>query len=325
MKGKRLRSLDIAKGIAIILVVIGHAIPDASARQGISSPALEILFSVIYSFHMPLFFLISGYFVDTLSAAVSRKQLIWKKFQRLMIPYLFVGLAYAPCKIILSQYANDPFQAANLWKMLIGVNPDGELWFLYSLFVISAFAYIFRAKVGIKWMIGSCMMGGGVASLIHNIPGNVFFFQFFFFLGLYIRQQNPEWIDRISTRTFLICIVLWMGLNVPYYYGSPVFVKLLTGTFGSIATLYISARLAKSDALLVRWLEIAGKYCMEIYILSDIVKIPIRILLWSKLHLYYAAFCVCTVADIILPVFCKKYLISRFPILDFLLFGEKRK
>ena len=161
MGENRLRSLDIAKGIAIILVVIGHAIPDATTAQGISSFALGILFSIIYSFHMPLFFLISGYFVDTVSETVSRKQQIGKKFQRLMVPYLFVGLAYAPCKLLLSQYANAPFQVSNLWKMVIGVNPDGELWFLYSMFVISAFAYAMRARVGIKWMIGSCIIGGG--------------------------------------------------------------------------------------------------------------------------------------------------------------------
>lgn len=31
---KRNRALDIAKGIAIILVVMGHAIPDATTKQG---------------------------------------------------------------------------------------------------------------------------------------------------------------------------------------------------------------------------------------------------------------------------------------------------
>ena len=165
----------------------------------------------------------------------------------------------------------------------------------------------------------------GGADLIPNIPGNILFFQFFFFLGLYIRQHHPAWIHQISARTFWICVILWMGLNVPYYYGSPIFIKLLTGTFGSIAVLYISAQCAKLDTLPIQWLEIAGKYCMEIYILSDIIKIPFRILLWSKLHLYYAAFVVCTVADTVLPVLCKKYIISHFPLLNFFLFGEKRK
>ena len=128
--------------------------------RGISSGSLALLHSLIYSFHMPLFFLISGYFLNTLSAARSRKEQIWKKFQRLMVPYVFVGLAYAPCKLLLSQFANDPFRLSNLWKMVIGVNPDGELWFLYSLFVISVFAIATRARVGNKWIICSIISGG---------------------------------------------------------------------------------------------------------------------------------------------------------------------
>lgn len=160
MSEKRLRALDIAKGIAIILVVIGHAVPDATTHMGIQSEGLAILNRLIYSFHMPLFFLISGYFVNTLAENQSRVSAIWKKFQRLMVPYIFVGLCYAPCKLLLSQFANDPFHLSNLWKMVIGVNPDGELWFLYSLFVISAFAYLTKAKVGKAWIVCSGIIGG---------------------------------------------------------------------------------------------------------------------------------------------------------------------
>ena len=157
----RLRMMDIAKGIAIILVVIGHAIPDASTHNGIASPGLKIIYDMIYSFHMPLFFLISGYFVNTLISKTTMLISIKKKFQRLLFPYIFVGLCYAPCKLLLSRFANDPFHLSNLWKMLIGINPDGELWFLYSLFVISTFSYLMRVKVGKLWIICSGIIGGG--------------------------------------------------------------------------------------------------------------------------------------------------------------------
>ena len=48
--GKRLDYMDAVKGIGILLVVMGHNL------QGI--PALT---SWIYSFHMPLFFIVTGY------------------------------------------------------------------------------------------------------------------------------------------------------------------------------------------------------------------------------------------------------------------------
>ena len=52
---KRIVTLDIAKAICIILVVIGHYIPD-------NSPDWYVLMrTFIYSFHMPLFMFASGF------------------------------------------------------------------------------------------------------------------------------------------------------------------------------------------------------------------------------------------------------------------------
>ena len=322
MSKKRLRALDIAKGIAIILVVIGHAVPDATTHMGIQSEGLAILNRLIYSFHMPLFFLISGYFVNTLAENQSRVSAIWKKFQRLMVPYIFVGLCYAPCKLLLSRFANDPFHLSNLWKMVIGVNPDGELWFLYSLFVISVFAYLVKAKVGKAWIVCSGIIGGGTQWL-PVLPGNILFFQFFFFLGMYIKQHDAEWFRKISWKSFTVLLVLWGALNVLMCHGMVPSAKLFTGIFGSFCTLRLAVWLEKSDTWLVKALEVAGLYCMEIYILSDIIKIPIRIILWSKLQMYYTAFFACSIVDTILPIWIKKYIISRWSLLNYLCFGEK--
>ena len=52
---QRIAWIDIAKGIAIILVVIGHCIPDAASSTGISVTEYRWLHNIIYSFHMPLF------------------------------------------------------------------------------------------------------------------------------------------------------------------------------------------------------------------------------------------------------------------------------
>lgn len=60
-KEKRDIFFDIAKGIGIILVVIGHCIPDASTGN-ISDTFLKSIFRIIYSFHMPLFFFVAGIF-----------------------------------------------------------------------------------------------------------------------------------------------------------------------------------------------------------------------------------------------------------------------
>lgn len=46
---KRIEWVDIAKGIAIMLMVIGHEVSNG------------LVYALIFSFHMPLFFILSGY------------------------------------------------------------------------------------------------------------------------------------------------------------------------------------------------------------------------------------------------------------------------
>lgn len=57
----RIDALDTAKGLGILLVVFGHAWRgNYAAGLGISDPVFESVDRAIYSFHMPLFFFLSG-------------------------------------------------------------------------------------------------------------------------------------------------------------------------------------------------------------------------------------------------------------------------
>lgn len=74
MKKNREEWLDVLKGLAIILVVLGHG------------PIFnEDLFDFIWAFHMPLFFLISGYTFHKKNS----KEFFSNKWKRLMLPYFF--------------------------------------------------------------------------------------------------------------------------------------------------------------------------------------------------------------------------------------------
>ena len=55
---ERNRMLDSLKGFAIFLVVLGHVIQTVFAPDSYDS---NVIFKIIYSFHMPLFIFISGY------------------------------------------------------------------------------------------------------------------------------------------------------------------------------------------------------------------------------------------------------------------------
>ena len=86
MNNTRDLQLDAIKGFAIILVIMGHII-------GYSNQNGSILYQLIYSFHMPLFFFVSGFLVfnhfgPTLTTWIK------KKFIQLIIPYCIFTLFY---------------------------------------------------------------------------------------------------------------------------------------------------------------------------------------------------------------------------------------
>lgn len=73
---KRIQFVDMAKGLTILLVIVGHI------------DTVSVLKVSIYSFHMPLFFILSGYFIKT-SESISES--FRKMFRALIVPYLIVG------------------------------------------------------------------------------------------------------------------------------------------------------------------------------------------------------------------------------------------
>lgn len=92
---KRINYIDYMRGIAIILVVMGHLI------QFNGFPTSNPVFEFIYSFHMPLFFAISGYItqrVTSIETIYEYFTYLKKKFLSIILPLitwsLFIILAY---------------------------------------------------------------------------------------------------------------------------------------------------------------------------------------------------------------------------------------
>lgn len=72
---KRIYWVDTAKGIGILLVIAGHCLQQHHGG---------LIFRTIYSFHMPLFFMIHGFLLKK-DNIISRAK---KNFHSMIIPYL---------------------------------------------------------------------------------------------------------------------------------------------------------------------------------------------------------------------------------------------
>ncbi len=86
---KRDTRIDLAKGILISLVVVGHAIQYSLGSEYCQSKQFfnNFVFKLIYSFHMPLFMMISGY-LFYYSNKKPFKVLLFSKFKSIGIPLL---------------------------------------------------------------------------------------------------------------------------------------------------------------------------------------------------------------------------------------------
>jgi len=135
---KRIEYLDIARGIGILLVVLGHN--DFAAV----SPFFH---QVIYSFHIPLFFFLSGYFINT---SLWFPDYFGKRFHAVLKPYLFTILLIYFASVSFEKMG---FQTAigRTFKALYGSIDYidwAQLWFLPNLFVVSLYAFIFIRAAG---------------------------------------------------------------------------------------------------------------------------------------------------------------------------------
>lgn len=136
----RVSWIDISKGIAIILVVLGHSIQSYGNDN-------DVLFKCIYSFHMPAFFVVSGL---TFKWADDFKTYIKRKAKVLLLPYVgfvMITFFYNCCVALLKGNGIDTVTdriSERLTRTLL-VTSDSyfiNLWFLPCLFLSLLLAHI---------------------------------------------------------------------------------------------------------------------------------------------------------------------------------------
>lgn len=362
MPKTRIRSVDIAKGIGIILVVLGHSLKQTQ----VDTRWMRALITLIYSFHMPLFFLLSGFVArKILNMKTYRDRLLYIKGRavRLLIPYFFISLLYIPVKLKLASYAVKPFTVSDSLKILVGQSPDVSLWFLYVLFVVSAVAALCVNESNFRsFLYGAAVLG--VAAWWTNIPVNTPKYLAFFLAGIWVRlkyedlqkEENrktilqadknlvivrqeaagpvPEEDQGTEGRTRLLegqgllaglASICFLILNRIYFHNGINIYRLGSSVCGIYVTLWASEWLARKgeESGLGSILEKAGLISMDIYILHEPIMTAAKILFWNKLSLPYPlATLLIFLTALLVPIPVSKQVIRKAPLLRFLIFGE---
>lgn len=149
---QRIEWIDIAKGIGIILVVLGHCVVKSDSVH-----------KFIFAFHMPLFFFLSGYCFHV-EKYKSIREVFSARAKALLIPYMKLWLLGMIITFLIPEWR----RALTLNGLLIdfyqgypSLSNNTSIWYLISLFIVTIIFYIMRQsaikvrkKVWLYWGVG---------------------------------------------------------------------------------------------------------------------------------------------------------------------------
>lgn len=337
MEKRRFNEIDICKGIGIILVVLGHALK----QTGSLSLAVTVPLAVIYSFHMPLFFMLSGFLSVKLldltggPLGAQRRQYIGGRAVRLLIPYTVMSLIYLPLKLWMNSYAIKAYELKDAWRILIGDSPNTAMWFLYILFLCTLACTLIARRENLNMVFFAAML---FSSAAYALNWQIRFPRYFIFfvLGLLVRE-NYEICQAIldSIGAVIVSALFFIIGNVMgWRFGGLWY--LLTAMTGCHLMLCLSDWIndrtevyerRHSRALLqhiAHGLRMAGIVSMDIYIFSEPVMTALRLLFWNIAHCPgWLCMAVCMIGGLFLPIPLCRYIIRRVKPLRLLFLGEK--
>ena len=177
----RVEYIDIAKGIGILLVYIGHCFLN---KDG-------MLFQSIYSFHMPLFFLISGMLFQY-NPDYGIAKIIYGKVVTLLLPYLLFTVLYCLCFLA--------FRSNPIVYLLYGWGRI-PLWFIPILFAIEIIhLLLFKGRIIFRIIVGGIIISlftyktttnGWLPYCVSEIP----WFYLCFISGFFLKIFTPKCLE----------------------------------------------------------------------------------------------------------------------------------
>jgi len=283
MEKPRIAYIDLAKCLAIWLVLWGHAMTQLMPSHDLNGNSA---FVWLYSFHMPLFMLMSGLFASK-TLQMPFFSMLWSKFKQLIVPTLLFGVLW-----LVADYAR--FMGGSLQESGLCVVHHFATcyWFLKSLFIcfivgwmvmhsnpkwLAAIAFWVAFLVLQHWDFTCFKMGS-------MLP--------FFLLGIWLKP-HLEWIKNRAPELFIASAVLHsmliltgiynQNLAFPtYFFANPEIasalkdygIYLLTAFCGCVLCISFCEMLEEklgSDSRIAEWMRKVGTLTLWIYLWQKIL------------------------------------------------------
>ncbi len=314
MKTSRLSWIDYARGIAIILVCYRHVF-EGSKDAGIPVTDSDFLVYAnisLYSFRMPLFFIISGLFITSSLEKRGIKQYIETRARTILYPFFVWGILQITLQLIFTKYTNDHPSAASYLNLLYQPRECAQFWYLYALFNVSVlYAFIkyflklpaiYNILIGlILFYLSAFIYQQDIKTgFIFDILHYYIFFSIGDFLSSYLlNEKNRKYLE--SGKLLLLILVPFCAGQTYFLLGNlnhstpkymhvefyQPFVFLLIALTGCLFVINLTFFLQKKDSL--KWLTVLGRNSLYIYVAHVIVFSFVRIVLSKFFGIHNAA------------------------------------
>lgn len=289
----RMKWIDTAKGIAIIFVVIGHVVSSYhSSGMYIDSSLFKFLHDFAYSFHMPLFMLLSGV-LFSVSHITDKRVAIKQKIVNYGIPYICFSFIWWVFKMILASHANTALSFDDLFR--IPLYPISFMWYIYALLWMQIIQIamgkprriyqIVHVVVAFGLMISVNFLKGILSSIAFEdlIICDIINFYVYFLIGVYFGKEAIALLEKHSIKVIaLFSGAILMGYNIMLFFdiiNENAIVKFVIALIGSIF-IFAIAHLAENN----RCLNYFGKESLAIYVLHGLAIAGTRSIITRLWH-----------------------------------------
>jgi fucose 4-O-acetylase-like acetyltransferase len=194
--------MDNAKAVLMLLVVIGHTVEPVMGSSGVDAA----FYVFIYSFHMPMFALLSGFF--------SSQDMSWASFKKIVLRLLPPYLIFQSFLILLAGICNP-----GKWAEFSLLEPYYAMWYLISLLTWRALLPIFsKFKFPILMSLFLALLCGYIPSIDRYLSlSRTLVLLPFFLLGFYARQKKVQRLLLIIPPNVGITLLVLGGFLAVYY------------------------------------------------------------------------------------------------------------
>ena len=284
--------VDYAKAIGIILVVYGHVARGVfNAGLPMDEGRYVLLDSIIYSFHMPLFFFLSGlFFYDSLMRR-GRAGLIVNKVDTVVYPFLLWSLLQGMFEVVLSDYTNGSVTVSQVLSSLVW-SPRAQFWFLYALFLVFLVCAFVYAKASRRFFLPILLVFSALYVFRQDMPANS---ALQFVLGNAVFFALGIWINEIKAFLLLRHVQLLALFGALFVLGQYVFHITLGLTWdvgglpalvlATISILFMVTLSMWLGRFRIRWLLFVGASSMTIYLLHILAGSGVRVMMGAFLDI----------------------------------------